>query len=156
MTRHDGRTGGFGHARGGPGRRAAGRGCCEGPGAGGGAGPYRSRQGMVLGVCRGLAEHLDFPVFWLRVLAVLAIVFTGLWPGLALYFCAGLFMRLEPVVPVSSPGEREFYDAYAASRAGALARIRDKFERLERRIRRMEDVVTSRDYAWEERLRQRR
>ena len=156
MTRHDGRAGGFGHARGGSGRRAAGRGCCGGPGAGGGGGPYRSRQGLVLGVCRGLAEHLDFPVFWLRVLAVLAIVFTGLWPGLALYFGAGLFMRLEPVVPVSTPGEREFYDAYAASRAGALARIRDKFERLERRIRRMEDVVTSRDYAWEERLRQRR
>jgi len=158
MARHDGHRGGFAHAGGGPGWRAAGRGRCTGPGAGraDGSGPYRSRQGMVLGVCRGLAEHFDFPVFWVRVFVTLAILFTGLWPGLALYFGAGLFLKLEPVVPVRTPGEREFYDAYATSRAGALARIRDKFERLERRIRRMEDVVTSRDFAWEERLRQRR
>ena len=167
MARRDGFGCGFGRSgRGGRGaeRRDARRDerygdCPGGPGAGRreeGGGPYRSRRGMVLGVCRGLAEHFDFPVFWVRVFTVLAILFTGLWPGLALYFIAGLFLKLEPVLPVHSPDEREFYDAYASSRAGALARIRDKFERLERRIRRMEDVVTSRDYAWEERLRQRR
>lgn len=151
MARRDGYGCGRGHLR-----RGAARVRTGSDGRPGGGGPYRSRRGMVLGVCRGLAEHLDFPVFWVRVFTALAIVFTGLWPGLALYFIAGLFMKLEPVLPVHSPDEREFYDAYAASRAGALARIRDKFERLERRIRRMEDVVTSRDYAWEERLRQRR
>lgn len=119
-------------------------------------GMYRSRDGRVLGVCRGLAEYFDFPVFWVRTFTVLAVLFSGVWPGLALYFIAGMLMKLEPVVPVRTPGERDFYDTYAASRRGALARIRDKFERLDRRIRRMEDVVTSKDYAWEERLRSRR
>lgn len=119
-------------------------------------GLYRSRNGRLLGVCRGLAEYFDLPVFWVRTFTVLLVLFTGLWPGLALYFVAALLMRLEPVVPVSSESEREFYNAYASSRAGALARIRDKFERLERRIRRMEDVVTSKDYSWERRFNENR
>ncbi len=136
-----GRGRGFGC---GPGRRA---------GADGRGGPYRSRDGMLLGVCRGLADHLDFPVFWMRVLTVLLVLFTGLWPGLVLYFAAGLLMKLEPVVQPSSDTEREFYDAWASSRSGALARVREKFERLERRIRRMEDAVTSKDFSWERRMR---
>lgn len=115
-------------------------------------GLYRSRNGRLLGVCRGLSEYFDFPVFWVRTLTVLLVLFTGLWPGVALYFIAALLMKLEPVVPVGNESEREFYDAYASSRSGALSRIREKFERLDRRLRRMEDVVTSKDYSWEKRF----
>ena len=32
-----------------------------------GRGMYRSRSGVVSGVCRGLAEYYDFSVFWLRM-----------------------------------------------------------------------------------------
>jgi len=109
---------------------------------------------MLLGVCRGLARYFDFPVFWMRTLTVLVVLFTGLWPGVALYFAAGLFMKLEPVVEPSSSSEREFYNTWASSRSGGLGRIREKFERLERRLRRMEDVVTSKDYSWEKRMNQ--
>lgn len=125
----------------------------------GGYGPdvrglYRSRRGRFLGVCLGLADYFDIPVRWVRLGAVLLIVFTGLWPGLALYFIAALVMRLEPVVPPASEPEREFYDSYARSRSDALGRIKDKFDRLERRIRRMEDQVTSKDWQWDRRMRE--
>ena len=31
------------------------------------AGPYRSRRGVILGVCRGIAEHADVSLFWVRL-----------------------------------------------------------------------------------------
>ncbi|HHP7233096.1 MAG TPA: PspC domain-containing protein, partial [Desulfobacterales bacterium] len=34
-------------------------------------GLYRSRNGVILGVCRGIADHFDFSVFWIRLFAVL-------------------------------------------------------------------------------------
>ncbi|MCJ7776670.1 MAG: PspC domain-containing protein, partial [Desulfobulbaceae bacterium] len=31
-------------------------------------GLYRSRNGIILGVCRGVAEYFDFSVFWARTI----------------------------------------------------------------------------------------
>lgn len=115
-------------------------------------GLYRSRRGLLLGVCRGLADYFGVSVFWLRALLSLAILFTGLWPGLALYVLAALLMKPEPVLDAESATEREFYDSYVGSRPLALHRLKDQFERLERRIRRMEHVVTSRDFSWRRRF----
>ena len=33
-------------------------------------GLYRSRRGIICGVCRGVAEYLDFSVFWTRAVTV--------------------------------------------------------------------------------------
>ncbi|MFK4766124.1 envelope stress response membrane protein PspC [Desulfobaculum sp. SPO524] len=117
-------------------------------------GLYRSRRGIFLGVCQGVANYFDISVFWLRFFTVLTVLFTGLWPGVFLYFLAALVMRMEPVVPVNSPTEREFYDSYSRSRSLALHRLKEQFDRLERRLRRAEDYVTSSDYQWERRMRE--
>ena len=37
-------------------------------------GLYRSRDGVILGVIRGLAEYFDFSVFWARVIAVVLLL----------------------------------------------------------------------------------
>ena len=116
-------------------------------------GIYRSRQGAIFGVCRGVAEHFDFSVFWVRLLAVALLVFSGLWPAVILYILAALIMKPEPAVPISSPDERQFYDVYTSSRHEAAQRLKRRYDGLEKRIRRMEDVVTSREYDWERRLR---
>jgi phage shock protein C len=115
-------------------------------------GIYRSRKGAIFGVCRGLAEHFDFSVFWVRVIAVAALIFTGLWPAMIAYILAALAMKPEPVIPLSSPEEREFYDHYTSSRHAAAERLKRRYESLEKRIRRMEDAVTAREYDWERRL----
>ncbi len=115
-------------------------------------GMYRSRQGAVFGVCRGLAQHFDFSVFWVRAIAFSLILFTGVWPGVVLYILAALLMKSEPVLPVESETEREFYDRYADSRHDAAQRLRQRYDTLEKRIRRMEDVVTSREFDWDRRL----
>ena len=42
--------------------------------------PYRSRSGMIFGVCRGLADYLDFPVFWMRVIWLVVLCPAGVLP----------------------------------------------------------------------------
>ncbi len=115
-------------------------------------GLYRSRHGVILGVCRGIAEYFDFSVGWTRVVAVLLLILSGFWPVMALYFIAALIMKPEPVVPIQSNAEHDFYEGYIHSRKATIDRLKRRYENLERRLRRMEHTVTSKDFDWEERL----
>jgi phage shock protein C len=115
-------------------------------------GIYRSRNGIILGVCKGLAGHFDFSVFWIRVIALIFLFIVGILPAIGLYLLAALLMKPEPVIPVVNPAEKEFYDSYTYSRQGAVQRLKRRFENLQRRIQRMEHIVTSSEYDWEDRL----
>jgi phage shock protein C len=115
-------------------------------------GIYRSRNGTILGVCKGLAEYFDFSVFWTRVIALILLFVAGFFPAIGLYLLAALLMKPEPVIPVRNSAEKEFYDSYTNSRQGAIQRLRRRYENLQRRIQRMEHIVTSTEYDWENRL----
>ena len=115
-------------------------------------GPYRSRRGLILGVCRGVAEYFDLSVFWFRLAALVILVLTGLWPITGIYLLAGFLMRPEPVRPLVTEADREFYNSYTSSRHMALSRLKRTFDRLDRRVQRMEHVVTGREYDWERRM----
>ena len=115
-------------------------------------GLYRYRRGVILGVCKGIANYFDFSVFWARAVAIALLVFTDFWPIAALYFIAALLMKPEPVLPLHTEEEQEFYDSYVHSPKGAADRLKRRYEGLERRIGRMEHSVTSREYDWEQRL----
>lgn len=112
-------------------------------------GIYRSRNGIFLGVCKGLAEHFDFSIFWLRTGVFTFFLLTGLWPVIGIYLVAALLMKPEPVKPINSESEQEFYDSYVRSPSSAAQRLKRKFEKLDRRIRRMEDTVTGKEFEWE-------
>ena len=64
-------------------------------------GLYRSRQGVVFGVCRGLAEYFDFSVFWARAIALVLLFVTGLWP-VVMPVSRESFTRLRPYVTKGS------------------------------------------------------
>jgi len=113
---------------------------------------YRSRNGVLLGVLRGIAEYFDFSVFWIRTAAVALLLLTGIWPVTGLYLLAALLMKPEPVVPIDNEQEREFYESYTHSRRNALRRIKHRFDGLERRLQRMEHIVTSPEFSWEDRF----
>ena len=115
-------------------------------------GLYRSRNGVILGVCRGIAEYFDFSAFWVRAIAVGLFIFSGFWPVTILYFIAALLMKPEPAIPIDTDEEQEFYDSYVHSRKGAIDRLKRRYDNLERRIRRMEDTVTSREFNWDSKL----
>lgn len=113
---------------------------------------YRSRNGMIFGVCRGVADHLGLSVGWLRaVLVIVAFVFW-FWPAIGAYVLAGLLMRLEPAAPFRDESDEEFYQTYASSRSLAVQRLKRTYDNLERRIQRIEAIVTARDFDWERRL----
>ena len=115
-------------------------------------GLYRSRNGLVLGVCRGIAEYFDFSVFWARAIVLILLFFSGLWPIMVLYFIAALLMKPEPVISIQSDDQQEFYNSYIYSRKGAIDRLKRRYENLDRRIQRMEHTVTTKEFDWDRRL----
>jgi phage shock protein C len=116
------------------------------------SGIYRARDGVFLGVCKGIAEYFDFRAFWVRMTFALIFIFSGFWPVIGVYLVAAFFMKPKPVKPIESEGEQEFYDSYVNSPRSAAQRLKRKFAELDRRIRRMEDEVTAREYDWERRF----
>ncbi len=115
------------------------------------AGLYRSRNGAIFGVCRGVAEYFDLSTGWIRFFTVLAFILTGFWPVGFLYLVMALIMKPAPVITPMNEAEEEFYDSYADSRRNALNRLNHTFDGLERRLQRIEDTVTSREFQWQTR-----
>jgi len=115
-------------------------------------GLYRSRNGIILGVCRGVAEYFAFSVFWARTIVFILFLFSGFWPIAVLYFIAALLMKPEPVIPIQTEDQQEFYDSYVYSRKGATDRLKRRYDNLDRRIQRMEHTVTAREFDWDQRL----
>lgn len=118
--------------------------------------PYRSRNGVIFGVCQGLSTHFDMSVFWMRILFVAGFFFSGIWPVGIMYILLALLMKPEPILPFETEGDAEFYNTYTTSRTMALHRLKRTFETLDRRIQRIEDIVTARDYDWDRRLNENR
>jgi phage shock protein C len=116
-------------------------------------GMYRSRDGVILGVCKGVAEYFDFSVFWTRAIAVIFLLLSGFWPTMAVYFIAALVMKPKPVIPLKTQEEHDFYDSYVHSKRAAAERLKRRYEKLERRIQQMEHTVTSREFDWDQKLR---
>ncbi len=115
-------------------------------------GLYRSRRGAIFGVCRGFGEYFDFSVFWIRFMVVVVLMITGIWPMIGIYLVAALVMKPEPIRPFENEAERDFYDSYMDSRRRTTRRVRRRYDNLDHRIRRMEDIVTGKDFEWEEKI----
>jgi phage shock protein C len=115
-------------------------------------GIYRSRKGILLGVCRGLGEYFDFSVFWIRATAVILFIFTGFWPVVGIYILAALLMKSEPADHSSAGCRAPGGSRSRWTRDDAAARLKRKWEHLERRIRKMEAKVTSREFDWNSRF----
>jgi len=113
---------------------------------------HRSRNGLIFGVCRGVAEYLDFSVFWIRAIVIGVFICTGFWPILGIYILAALLMKAEPALEIGGGAQRTAKRDYAYNRHETAERLKQKWRHLEERIRNMEDKVTSREYDWNNRF----
>ena len=146
----------------------------------------RSRNGLVLGVFKGIAESKGWNCAWTRIGGAfgLLIISGAIGNGdFSNFFIAAFFYLLLAVLIPSENGETLFAPSSAASPSssdanadpatGLLARglerqgfelsthvtrpdlldLSRQMERLNRRIQRMEGVVTNRSYEWERRIR---
>lgn len=57
---------------------------------------YRSKNGEILGVCKGIAQWRDFPVDTVRLIFILIAIFTAVVPCLIAYFVIGLILPVNP------------------------------------------------------------
>ena len=120
---------------------------------------YRSRDGKIFGVCKGLGTYFNLSVSGIRMIALLLLLFNfifgffGIFPIIAAYVVLALIMKPEPAIKPASELEEEFYQSYASSKKLSLSRLKEKFDSLDSRIRRMENHVTDRSYEWDKRFR---
>ena len=115
---------------------------------------YRARGGKIMGVCLGLSRRFDISPFFVRAAFIFLAISSGFMPAILLYIILGVLMKPEPVISPHSYDERDFYSSYVSSRKQAASRLKNKFDRVEKRIRDMENVVTSKEYDWERRFSQ--
>ena len=106
-------------------------------------GLYRSRHGMVFGVCRGIAERLDVSVFWTRILVLVAFIFSGFWPIGAIYLLLALLLKKEPV-------------GMAYVRHSGVSHTADRCRHaegsLDERMQRMQSTMNHDMHRWDMRL----
>lgn len=115
-------------------------------------GPYLSHSRILFGVCGGIGRHLGISPFAARLITVLFALPSGIFPCLVIYILLGLILQPEPVIDFTSESDVEFFSSIAQDRKLAAHRLRRLQESLDRRIQRMESVVTSREYEWDRRI----
>ncbi len=113
---------------------------------------YRSRHGWIFGICRGLADFTAISVTWIRIIFITFFIFSGFFPIVLIYLIAAIFIPPEPMLNFESDEETEFYNSYITSRNMGVSRLKRKFDSLEKRTRRMETIITAREYDWNRRF----
>ena len=102
---------------------------------------YRSESGIFLGLCKGLAEWRDIPVFWVRFALIAISVFTATFPiAIIAYIVMGFII---PRAPKSAEWKQE---------APKTRSVKQMLDALERRTRRVEEAVINRENDWDRRF----
>ncbi len=57
---------------------------------------YRSRNGIIWGVCQGLADWLEVSVGIVRTICIVILVLSGFFPLAAIYALVALLIPVEP------------------------------------------------------------
>ena len=117
---------------------------------------YRSNNRVIFGICQGIADHFDLSVVWIRLGLVGVSLFTGIFPFPVFYAIAAIIIKPEPEglrreEPTFSY-EEDYFETSDSPRMLSLRRLKNRFDAIETRIRRMETYVTNKSYDWERRF----
>ena len=116
-------------------------------------GPFRANDGLIFGVAKGLADYFGWSVSLVRLIFGLATVFLFFWPTIILYLVAALLMSPAPDGHLNSPEERDIWLKTQLDPNAAMDQLARRATFVEKRMRRLEDFVTSKEYAWQRRMR---
>jgi phage shock protein C len=104
---------------------------------------YRNRgNGIIAGVCAGVADYFGFDLFWTRVVVVVG---AFVFPTLILVYVI-LALVLKPAAPRSRAASEQDDDLGRRVRAephATLSSVRHRFRDLDARLQRLEKYVTS-------------
>ena len=109
---------------------------------------YRSRNGKIFGVCQGIADWRDLRVEYIRIILIMAFIFTGFFPVGALYFLAALIIPMEP----EGYNSRSDRSEWVGDKGRMYDNVREDFRDLKDRVRDMEERVFDKEKDWEDRF----
>ncbi len=120
-------------------------------------GLYRSRDGEIFGVCKGIADWRDLPVGPIRLAVILLAVFTGFAPIIIIYLLAALILPPEP-----KGSDKRFYDEedissrYQDNRKRTVRDLKREFDNLKQKVSNMEgkifDEERNKEQEWEQKF----
>ncbi|MGQ0585819.1 MAG: PspC domain-containing protein [Gammaproteobacteria bacterium] len=102
-------------------------------------------RGIVAGVCAGLAEFFGWNVKLLRVACVVAVVFGA---GAIIVVYAILWYVMDPVEssPASAYAGGDGPGPSSPMRRPTMTEVQARFERLDQRLRSIEECVTDKEF----------
>lgn len=110
------------------------------------SGLYRNpRDGWLRGVCAGLGDYFGISAAWFRWATVIGLMFFTL-PTLIVYFGAGFFLSERPDHLYGDAAEEKFWRDVRVAPDRTFSSLAHRFRGMERRLRRMEALVTSREF----------
>jgi phage shock protein C len=113
-------------------------------------------EGWISGVCAGIADYFDWKLKLVRLIVALLAIFTAGWVVILLYILAWYLMDNGDEMPGPRPKWNDGGPApstpYSGPSGGAAAttdlrEIKERFARLDERLRRMEETALSKDDA---------
>lgn len=113
---------------------------------------YRNRdKAMIAGVCAGLADYFGFSTRGLRV--VVAICFLMFMPFVFVsYIVLAIVLPVKPEKPVVDEEKAEFWREVSNAPADVFGNVRHRLRELDRRLQRMEALVTSPEFEMDREL----
>jgi phage shock protein C len=110
---------------------------------------YRSPRGKIFGVCTGLAEWRDLPADPVRLIVFLVVLATGVFPGALIYLAAALLIPMNPGYDYS---ESTIYSNDEPKQSEA--ELKAEYERLKRKVEKMESEMFNKERDWDDRFHQ--
>ena len=115
---------------------------------------YRdTKNGRIAGVCAGLAAYFDIRVRWIRLAAILGVVFGMGVPIIIGYIILALMLRPMPERLFGSEAEERFWRTVNVSPNLSVAELKSRFRSLDRRLADMEARVTSDEFHLRQKFR---
>ncbi len=108
---------------------------------------YRSRRGLLLGVCRGVADYCGIAVCWPRAAVLVAVIVIGFWPVCVCYMVTALLLKRAP-----NNWKTWHRSAMVDARAAGRGRRCYAEDTLDARLRRMRTTLGQGMDAWDARL----
>lgn len=107
---------------------------------------YRDPQnGIIRGVCAGIADYFGISVVPVRIAAVIGLFFFSFAVIIA-YFVLGFVMPVKPAGLYRDSEEEQFWRRTRVDPKRTVSEIQQKFREIERRIRAAEAHVTSSEF----------
>lgn len=111
---------------------------------------YRNpSRGVIAGVCAGVGDYFGIAPWAVRLLLIVAIMFTMVTLPIALvaYIVAAVVIPARPPEPqYESKEDEEFWRSMATKPDVTLSGVRHRFRDIEKRIGEIEGYVASKEY----------